>query len=71
MEFIHNGKLLNINKEHYDPSFIARDVDELGENKDARLALRKLNLMAADEEKKEEENKSDNKSEKLDKEIKK
>ena len=40
VDFIHNGRKLPIGREHYWPSFVARDVNELRENTNTRKALR-------------------------------
>jgi len=50
MEFNRNGTKLDINDGHYQPSFIAANVDELSKNDDARKALRELKLLTVNEE---------------------
>jgi len=44
MEFFHKDARLNINAEHYYPSFIARDVEELSQNANTRKALRQYKI---------------------------
>lgn len=50
MDFIMNGEKLPVNDEHYQPSFIAADVNELSKDVEARRALRELKLLTVNEE---------------------
>ena len=50
MEFNRNGEKLDVGDGHYQPSFIAANVDQLSQNADARKALRELKLLTVNEE---------------------
>ena len=55
MEFLRNGIKLDINEQHYEPTFIASNVDELSNNQDARKILRDRQLLTLAEDKIPEE----------------
>jgi len=44
MDFFHKDGIINVNPEHYYPSFIAKDVEELRENRNTRKMLRKYRI---------------------------
>jgi len=46
MEFYHKDEKLDINKEHYYPSFIAKNVDELRDNRNTRKMLKKYRIFS-------------------------
>ena len=49
-DYEQEGAEMEINEEHYNPSFIARDVDELRENKNTLKLLRKFRIINKVEE---------------------
>mmetsp|Transcript_6174 Transcript_6174/g.9972 ORF Transcript_6174/g.9972 Transcript_6174/m.9972 type:complete len:195 (-) Transcript_6174:1088-1672(-) len=59
MEFYHRDEKLKINKEHYYPSFIAKNVDELRDNRNTRKMLKKYRIFS---EYKEDDNEEDAKN---------
>ena len=47
MDFYHKEQKIEMNKEHYYPSFLAKDVDELRANPNTRKALKKFKIFEA------------------------
>ena len=54
MDFFRQDAQLQINPEHYEPSFIAKDVDELSRNAGTRQALRQYKILEDGPEEQEE-----------------
>lgn len=54
MDFFRQDAQLEINPEHYEPSFIAKDVDELSRNAGTRQALRQYKILEDGPEEQEE-----------------